>query len=65
MDEVPSVAQIVSDLSTIYKDEGVVIWLTSPHRWLAGERAIDLLRTEEGRARVAAVVERLTSGAFS
>jgi hypothetical protein len=53
---------IESLLSELYEPEGVQIWMTSPHRWFGGRRAVDL--TAEGRAEeVLAAANRLIDGA--
>lgn len=48
-------------LSEVYEPEGVDIWMSSPHQWLGGERANDLIDRGEG-ARVLAAAERLVGG---
>ncbi|BCI54983.1 hypothetical protein NIIDNTM18_42610 [Mycolicibacterium litorale] len=56
-------ARIRELLSEVYEPEGVDIWLTSPHRWLGGERGMDLIRDGRGDE-VLAVAERLVGGAW-
>jgi hypothetical protein len=51
-------------LGEVYTPEGVEVWLAGHNRSLGGERAIDLIDRGEGE-RVLAVIERLTTGAFS
>lgn len=56
-------SHIETILSEVYEPEGVQIWMTSPHRWLDGRRAIDLIA--EGRAsEVLAAAEYLVGGAW-
>lgn len=56
--------RIRDKLSEVYLPEGVEIWLNSPHQWLNGERAIDLI--QGGRAEeVEAAVDRLVGGAYA
>lgn len=55
---VQTIRHIESLLSELYEPEGVQIWMTSPHRWFGGRRAVDLIA--EGRAEeVLAAVKRL------
>lgn len=55
-------SHIESLLSELYEPEGVQIWITSPHRWFGGRRAVELIA--EGRAEeVLAAVNRLIDGA--
>jgi len=56
-------SHIESILREVYEPEGVAIWMTSPHRWLGGARAVDLIA--EGRAvEVLAAANRLVDGAW-
>lgn len=53
-----TIRHIESLLRNLYEPEGVQIWMTSPHRWFGGRRAVDLIA--EGRAEeVIAAVKRL------
>lgn len=56
--------QAREQLAELYTPEGVDIWLTTPHQWLDGQRAIDLIRNGDGD-RVLAVIDRLTGGAYA
>lgn len=56
-------AQVRALLSEVYEPEGVDIWLSSPHQWLGGERANDLIDRGEGE-RVLAAASRLVDGAW-
>ena len=59
-----SMRDVVDALSEVYLDDGVAIWLAASNKMLGGEKAIDLCRTAEGRARVAALASALADGAF-
>lgn len=56
-------ARVRELLGEIYLPEGVDIWLSSPHRWLGGERGIDLINSGRGDE-VLAAAERLVGGAW-
>ncbi|WP_082683929.1 MULTISPECIES: MbcA/ParS/Xre antitoxin family protein [unclassified Mycobacterium] len=57
-------SHIESLLCELYEPEGVQIWMTSPHRWFGGRRAVDLIA--EGRAEeVLAAINRLNDGAWA
>lgn len=52
---------VIEQLSDVYTDEGIEIWLHSRQRAFDGQRPLDLLRDGEFEA-VLAVVERLAGG---
>lgn len=62
-DRLLEVRYIVSELSEVYRPEGVDIWLHGRNRSLGGERPIDLLRQGEFQ-KVLNAIERLKSGAM-
>jgi uncharacterized protein (DUF2384 family) len=49
-------------LAEFYTEEGINVWLNSPHRQLAGRKAIDLIEAEGGADRVWAIIEILRGG---
>lgn len=51
-------------LSEVYEDEGVRIWMSSPHRWFNGESAEALIAAGRS-AEVLAAVQRLLGGAWA
>jgi uncharacterized protein (DUF2384 family) len=59
-----TVASIIEGLQTVYKPEGVVIWLTHRHRLLNEQRPVDMMDTEEGRREVYRQICALRDGAF-
>lgn len=52
---------VIEQLSDVYTDEGIEIWLHARQRALGGNRPLDLLREGEFEA-VLAAVERLAGG---
>lgn len=52
---------VIEQLSDVYTDEGIEIWLHARQRALGGRRPLDLLREGEFEA-ILAVVERLAGG---
>lgn len=56
-------ARIRTKLAEVYEPEGVELWLTSPHSWLDGRCAVDLIAAGQGH-RVEDVVDRLVGGGF-
>lgn len=60
-DRLMELKYVVDELSDVYTDEGVEIWLHAYQRGLGGQRPVDLL--QEGRFEdVLAAVERLAGG---
>lgn len=56
-------SHIETVLSEVYEPEGVQVWMTSPHRWFGGRKAVDLI--DEGRSgEVLAAANRLVDGAW-
>lgn len=57
--------ELVSRLAGLYNLEGVVIWLSSPHRLLKGEIPWQVWeRQPERRDEVLALVAQMEEGAF-
>jgi uncharacterized protein (DUF2384 family) len=52
---------VIEELSDVYTDEGIDIWLHAPQRALGGQRPLDLLKDGRFEA-VLEVVERLAGG---
>lgn len=55
--------QIEAVLATVYKPEGVKLWMEGRHKLLDNERPVDLLKAGEAE-RVLAVAEGLADGAY-
>lgn len=63
MDEEAIVAWFARQLSEFYTPVGVQIWLSSPHRQLNGDTALERIRA--GRAYdVQAIIDRLRDGSY-
>lgn len=62
--EQPRLADLFARLHDIYNGSGaVLLWFTTPHKLLSGERACDLW--DEGRKdEVMALVDQMETGAF-
>lgn len=59
-----SMRDVIDALSEVYLDDGIAAWMAASNKMLGGERAIDLCRTAEGRARVCALAAALVDGAI-
>lgn len=54
---------IVLALSEVYKPEGAIVWMFSPHKLLGGQVPVDVIAEGRGDV-VAGLVDQLQSGAF-